>query len=215
MFLLLLTALLYPGDKIIFQKDQVRPIRQPGGYYSDFKVFSPTLALLSSLDFEETMAKKTNKLSVRPPTPSIFLLPCCCPFSYRSWDADILGVSHCIRSGQEPEKGTLSMLRKLPKKIKKIRFKEFEEFTRKLKAKRPSGPQQTHPNFFWPGHLLDKLQIYLPTVTTDRSLALFSCVQHRPHAYSATYHPNHWWPIKNMNYLTCAYYDAPKVYHIN
>ncbi|XP_015449306.1 methyl-CpG-binding domain protein 4 isoform X1 [Pteropus alecto] len=162
---ILVKALLYPGDKIIFQKDQVRPIRQPGGYYSDFKVFSPTLALLSSLDFEETMAKKTNK--------------------------------------------------KLPKKIKKIRFKEFEEFTRKLKAKRPSGPQQTHPNFFWPGHLLDKLQIYLPTVTTDRSLALFSCVQHRPHAYSATYHPNHWWPIKNMNYLTCAYYDAPKVYHIN
>lgn len=95
MFLLLLTALLYPGDKIIFQKDQVRPIRQPGGYYSDFKVFSPPLAMLNSLGFEETMAKKTNKLSVRPPIPSVLLLPSCCPFSYRSWDADTLGVSHC------------------------------------------------------------------------------------------------------------------------
>ena len=46
MFLLLLTALMYPGDKIIFQKDQMRPIRQPGGYYSDFKPFSANLALL-------------------------------------------------------------------------------------------------------------------------------------------------------------------------
>lgn len=77
-------------------------------------------------------------------------------------------------------------------------------FSRKLKAKRPSGLQQTHPNFFWPGHLLDKLQLYLPNVTVDRSLALFSCVQHQPHAYSATYHPNHWLPIRSVNYMTCA-----------
>ncbi|XP_029099246.1 EF-hand calcium-binding domain-containing protein 12-like [Monodon monoceros] len=101
------------------------------------------------------------------------------------------------------------------KKVKKVSFKRFEEFTRKLKAKRPSGPQLTHPNFFWPGHLLDKLKLYLPTVTVDRSLALFSRVQHRSQAYSATYHPEHWWPIKDVNYMTYAYYDAPKIYHIN
>ncbi|KAM5233803.1 EF-hand calcium-binding domain-containing protein 12 isoform 2-T2 [Hipposideros larvatus] len=154
-------SLLYPGDKIIFQKDQVLPIRQPGGYYSDLRVFGPTLALPRSLAFKEPVAKKTDK--------------------------------------------------KLTKKIKKIHFKEFEEFTRKLEMNRPSSPQRTHPNFFWPGHLLDKLRLYLPTVTMDRSLALFSCVQHRPHAYAASYHPNHWWPIRNMNYVTCTYYDAPKI----
>lgn len=87
--------------------------------------------------------------------------------------------------------------------------------SRKLKEKRPSGPQRTHPNFFWPGHLLDKLQLYLPTMTVDRSLALFSCVRRTPQAYSVAYHPNHWWPIKAMNYMTCAYYDAPEIYHIN
>ncbi|XP_036907661.1 EF-hand calcium-binding domain-containing protein 12 [Sturnira hondurensis] len=162
---ILIKALLYPGDKIIFQKDRVRPIRQPGGYYSDFKVFSPTQALLRSLGFEESMAKKTDK--------------------------------------------------KPQKKIKKIHFKEFEEFTRKLKVKRPHDPQRTHPNFFWPGHLLDKLQLYLPTMTTDRSLALFSCIQQKPHVYSTACCSNHWWPIKNMNYMTCGYYDAPKVYHLN
>ncbi|XP_027957387.1 EF-hand calcium-binding domain-containing protein 12 [Eumetopias jubatus] len=161
----LMKALLYPGDKIIFQKDQVRPIRQPGGYYSDLKIFSPNLTLLKLQGFSEALAKKADK--------------------------------------------------KTSKKIKKIHFKEFEEFTRKLKVKSPTGPQRTHPNFFWPGHLLDKLQLYLPTVAVDRSLALFSCVQPQPHAYSATYHPKHWWPIGNMNYMTCAYYDAPKVYYIN
>ncbi|XP_010588254.2 EF-hand calcium-binding domain-containing protein 12 isoform X3 [Loxodonta africana] len=159
----LMKALLYPGDKIVFLKDQVRPIRQPGGYYSDFKLFTPNQSLLRSQG--TSVAKKTDK--------------------------------------------------KMPKKIKKIRFREFEELTRKLKEKRSSGQQQTHPNFFWPGHLLDKLRLYLPTVATDQSLALFSHVQHRPPAYPAMYHPNRWWPMRNMNYVTCAYYDGPKVYYIN
>eukprot|EP00071_Canis_lupus_P028409 XP_022261966.1 60S ribosomal protein L32 isoform X3 [Canis lupus familiaris] len=161
----LMKALLYPGDKIVFQKDQVRPIRQPGGYYSDLKIFSPNLALLKLQGFSEAGAKKTDKKTL--------------------------------------------------KKIRKIHFKEFEEFTRKLEVKRPRGTQRTHPNVFWPGHLLDKLQLYLPTVAVDRSLALFSCVQPQPSAYSATYHPHHWWPIGNTNYMTCAYYDAPKVYYID
>uniref|UniRef100_A0A8D1BI37 EF-hand calcium binding domain 12 n=2 Tax=Sus scrofa TaxID=9823 RepID=A0A8D1BI37_PIG len=163
---ILMRALLYPGDKIIFQKDQVRPIRQPGGYYSDLRTFSPNLALLRFQGTSQPTDKKPDN-------------------------------------------------RKMPTKNKKIHFKEFEEFTRKLKEKRPSGPQRTHPNFFWPGHLLDKLQLYLPTMTVDRSLALFSCVRRTPQAYSVTYHPNHWWPIKAMNYMTCAYYDAPEIYHIN
>ncbi|EQB77806.1 hypothetical protein CB1_000465017 [Camelus ferus] len=172
---ILVRALLYPGDKIIFQKDQVRPIRQPGGYYSDLKILHQNLTLLRSQGVPEPVAKKTDKLSwVGPAKKEPWPLPvsrgdCPCVFL----------------------------------------------FSRKLKAKMPSGPQLTHPNFFWPGHLLDKLQLFLPTVTVDRSLALFSCVQHRPQAYSATYRPNHWWPIKDMHYMTYGYYDAPKIYHIN
>ncbi|XP_054585769.1 EF-hand calcium-binding domain-containing protein 12 [Eptesicus fuscus] len=154
-------ALLYPGDKIIFQKDQVRPIRQPGGYYSDL-LPGPTPALLKSLGSKESVAKKTDK-----------------------------------------------------KQPKEMNFKEFEKFTRKLKEKTPHGPQHTHPNFFWPGHLLDKLQLYLPSVTVDRSLMLFSCVQQRPPAYSVTCHSYLQRPIRNRDYMTCAYYDASKVYYIN
>ncbi|XP_069340509.1 EF-hand calcium-binding domain-containing protein 12 [Eulemur rufifrons] len=162
---ILMKALLYPGDKIVFQEDQVRPIRQPGGYYSDWKLFPPNLALLRSQGLRESAAKKTDK--------------------------------------------------KMPKKIKKMHFKEFEEFTRKLKVKSPSGPQRTHPNSFWPGHLLDKLCLYLPTVATDRSLALFCCIQPQPHVYPATYHPDRWWPLRETSYMTSAHYDAAKVYYIN
>ncbi|XP_054554750.1 EF-hand calcium-binding domain-containing protein 12 isoform X2 [Talpa occidentalis] len=160
---ILMKALLYPGDKIILQQDEVRPIRQPGGYYLDSKKISRLKVAQPRLPPLEEDAKKLDQRS--------------------------------------------------PRKFKKIQFKEFEEFVRKMQMKRLDATQQTHPNFFWPGHLLDKLRLYLPTVTTDRSLALFSCVHRQPPIYS--YHSNHWWPIRNKNYLTYAYYDACKVYHIN
>lgn len=67
----------------------MRPIRQPGGYYSDFKVFSPTLVLPGSLAFEELVAKKTDKLSVRSPSP--FHLPPALLLSH--WGYPIVPVS--------------------------------------------------------------------------------------------------------------------------
>ncbi|KAM9075671.1 EF-hand calcium-binding domain-containing protein 12 isoform 1-T1 [Megaptera novaeangliae] len=57
----LVRALMYPGHKIILQKDQVRPIRQPGGYYSDLKIFSPNLALLRSQGVSKPVAQKPDK----------------------------------------------------------------------------------------------------------------------------------------------------------
>lgn len=64
----------------------MRPIRQPGGYYSDF---SPTLVLPSSPDFKELVAKKTDKLSVRSPSP--FRLPPALLLSH--WGYPIVPVS--------------------------------------------------------------------------------------------------------------------------
>ncbi|KAF5914318.1 hypothetical protein HPG69_006777, partial [Diceros bicornis minor] len=72
----LMKALLYPGDKILFQKDPVCLIRQPGGYYSDLKSFSPNLGLRRPQGRSEPAAKTTDKLSVKPPfSPAI----CSCP----------------------------------------------------------------------------------------------------------------------------------------
>lgn len=156
---ILMRALLYPGDKIISLREEVRPIRQPGGYYVDERIGFRTHGL------SKLGAKKTDK--------------------------------------------------KTSKKLKKMHFQEFEDFTRKLKAKRLSGSLCTHPNHFWPGHLLDKLRLYLPTVARDQSQAIFSCVEPPHYAYPATYYSKDWWPLKDWAYLTQAGYDANKVYSIN
>ncbi|XP_010636250.1 EF-hand calcium-binding domain-containing protein 12 isoform X2 [Fukomys damarensis] len=157
-------ALLYPGDRIVLQNTQVRPIRQPGGFYSDWRALTPHLA-----------THRTQGLRLGP---------------------------------QKSDKKT-------PKDGRKVPFKEAQKGTRKRKARILGGPQCTHPNVFWPGHLLDKLRLCLPTEAMDRSLALFSCVRHKRHAYQATYHPDRWWPLRDENYMTRAYYDSPKVYAIN
>lgn len=36
--------------------------------------------------------------------------------------------------------------------------------------------QRTSDNYFWPGHLLDKLCLHFPEKQRDRTHALFSCV---------------------------------------
>ncbi|XP_051011600.1 EF-hand calcium-binding domain-containing protein 12 [Acomys russatus] len=160
---LLRRALLYPGDKIITLKEEVRPIRQPGGYYIDERIF--------------------------------YRLP-----GFKTQGHQKLGE-------KKADKKTM--------KLEAMHFEEFEEFTGKLKAKRPRGPTCTHPNHFWPGHLLEKLRLYLPTVAKDKSLAIFSRIEQTRHAYPASYHSKDWWPMKDWAYMTHAYYDANKVYSIN
>ncbi|XP_040595205.1 EF-hand calcium-binding domain-containing protein 12 isoform X2 [Mesocricetus auratus] len=161
---ILMRALLYPGDKIISLNEEVRPIRQPGGYYVDEKIV---------------------------------------------YSLSGFGIQGLYMLGEKkPDKKT-------SKKLKKMHFQEFEEFTGKLKAKKLSGLSSTHPNHFWPGHLLDKLRLYLPTVATDKSQAIFSYVEHKCHAYPTTRHSKEWWPMKDWAYMIYANYDANKVYSIN
>ncbi|KAM5130310.1 EF-hand calcium-binding domain-containing protein 12 [Callospermophilus lateralis] len=155
---ILMRALLYPGDKIIFHKGQVRPIRQPGGFYSDWKM-TPKMA----------------------------------------------PIKRFKKSGAE---------RKLFK-TKKMCFTDFEKFARRLKKKSPSGSPTTHPNSFWPGHLLDKLRLYLPTVAQENSLALFSHVRPNHQVYPAIHHPNQWWPLRDTSDMTRVHYDCTKVYFIS
>ncbi|XP_054992899.1 EF-hand calcium-binding domain-containing protein 12 [Sorex araneus] len=148
----LVKALLYPGDNVIFQKDHKHRIRQPGGYYDD-KFFG-----------QKYTSPKTRD-------------------------------------------------QKTAQKAKQMPFQEFEDFLSES-WKTSEFMQRTDPNAFWPGQLLDKLQLYLPSLSRDRSLALFSCVRPQPPAYPTIYHPDRWWPMKNMSYVTYANYDANKVYFI-
>ncbi|XP_042536013.1 EF-hand calcium-binding domain-containing protein 12 [Dipodomys spectabilis] len=160
---ILMRALLYPGDKIVYQDEQVIPIRQPGGYYKDWLLYPLSAAVLKAQDL--CKAKRMDK--------------------------------------------------KTPKKMKKMDFKEFEDFAGKLK-KRTDHRQLTHPNSFWPGHLLDKLRLYLPLMAKeDGRLAIFSCVQEKRPTYPASHHSDRWWPLKDRNYITYGHHDATKVYFIN
>ena len=61
---LLPTALLYPGDKIITLKEEVRPIRQPGGYYIDERIVH-SLPGFGTRGLHKLGGKKTDKLSLR------------------------------------------------------------------------------------------------------------------------------------------------------
>ncbi|XP_038595892.1 EF-hand calcium-binding domain-containing protein 12 [Tachyglossus aculeatus] len=93
-----------------------------------------------------------------------------------------------------------------------ISFKEFDTLIRQLKERHCRGAGATHPNFFWPGHLLDKLRLYLPVQGRDRENPLFSWICQTPPVYPATYHPKDWWPINYQGYMTYGNYNPKKTY---
>ncbi|XP_055460128.1 EF-hand calcium-binding domain-containing protein 12 [Psammomys obesus] len=163
---ILMRALLYPGDKLITMKHEVRPIRQPGGYYIDQRL-GCSMAEFGDRCHQNLGERKTDK--------------------------------------------------KTTEKLKKMNFQEFQEFTWNLEEKGRSSLSGPHPNNFWPGHLLDKLRLYLPSVAKDKSLAIFNFVEHgyHGHAYPASYQPRDWWPMRDNSYVTYAYHDAHKVYFLN
>ncbi|XP_036595611.1 EF-hand calcium-binding domain-containing protein 12 [Trichosurus vulpecula] len=101
--------------------------------------------------------------------------------------------------------------KKSQKPIKKMNFGEFEALIRKLEHKSHHKTYDevhgTHPNFFWPGHLLDKLLLYLPNKKWERQLVLFSQVKKLPHSYPAIYHPDRFWPISDSGYVTYGNFD--------
>lgn len=73
------TGLLHPGDKIIKEGEDVRKIRQPGGYYSTGHAdAASSLSVSKSKSASGKQAKEAeNRLVHRGLMISPFLLPCC------------------------------------------------------------------------------------------------------------------------------------------
>lgn len=73
------TGLLHPGDKIIKEGEDVRKIRQPGGYYSTGHADATSpLSMSRSKSASGKQAKEAeNRLVQRGLMISPFLLPCC------------------------------------------------------------------------------------------------------------------------------------------
>ncbi|XP_074145079.1 EF-hand calcium-binding domain-containing protein 12 [Sminthopsis crassicaudata] len=103
--------------------------------------------------------------------------------------------------------------KKIQKPVKKMKFGEFEALSRKLMRmchKPYCGMYRTHPNFFWPGHLLDKLLIYLPDKKWEKQMVLFSRVDKKSPIYPARYYPKDCWPLSDSGYVTSGDFDRYK-----
>ncbi|XP_031811371.1 EF-hand calcium-binding domain-containing protein 12 [Sarcophilus harrisii] len=105
--------------------------------------------------------------------------------------------------------------KKPPKPVKKMKFGEFEALSRKFMRifhKSYGGIQRTHPNFFWPGHLLDKLLLYLPDKKWEKQMVLFSRVDKKSPVYPVRNHPRDCWPVSDAGYVISGEFDKYKKY---
>ncbi|XP_069062420.1 EF-hand calcium-binding domain-containing protein 12 [Pleurodeles waltl] len=85
-------------------------------------------------------------------------------------------------------------------------FEEYQEMTKNLKRKFPHLCSVPHVNAFWPGHLLDKLRIYIPHMTPTPGDAIFSHIKPKPGSYPGIYNNTHTWPVSDQGYV--IYGDA-------
>nr|XP_006132888.1 EF-hand calcium-binding domain-containing protein 12 [Pelodiscus sinensis]XP_025045353.1 EF-hand calcium-binding domain-containing protein 12 [Pelodiscus sinensis] len=89
-------------------------------------------------------------------------------------------------------------------------FDDYEQLTRHLHMKWSNLSCRSNDNNFWPGHLLDKLRIYLPQIKTNQEHALFSYIHPTPPAYPGIYNPHHSWPVSDQGYVTYGNTDTQK-----
>ncbi|XP_078518518.1 EF-hand calcium-binding domain-containing protein 12 [Lissotriton helveticus] len=80
-------------------------------------------------------------------------------------------------------------------------FEEYQEMTKNLKRKFPHLCSAPHVNAFWPGHLLDKLRIYIPHLTPTPGDALFSHIKPKRESYPGIYNNTHTWPVSDQGYV--------------
>ncbi|XP_060679591.1 EF-hand calcium-binding domain-containing protein 12-like isoform X2 [Hemiscyllium ocellatum] len=104
-------------------------------------------------------------------------------------------------------------------KLENITLKDVSQETKlkKLKVKAQSVPDLTHnaqanPYAFWPGHLLDKVRMYLPYVTLEHQEVFFSNTHQVARLSPYRYYSNNNWPISEQGYLTYGDIDMRKRY---
>uniref|UniRef100_A0A8C6YKJ3 Uncharacterized protein n=1 Tax=Naja naja TaxID=35670 RepID=A0A8C6YKJ3_NAJNA len=94
----------------------------------------------------------------------------------------------------------------IKKPVKKLsracRWKSFGEFKKLMRRMYHYLNPLTNPSNFWPGHLLDKLHLYLPEPRQDRSEVLFSHVSHTRPVNPGINVPRRNWPVNNKGYMT-------------
>ncbi|KAM4722791.1 EF-hand calcium-binding domain-containing protein 12 [Rhinophrynus dorsalis] len=142
---LLERALLHPGDKLIRASGQQLWIHQPGT-----DAFCRQYLLKADSSMKNSWGSQDLERSSRPGFHST---PSSVPYPH---DTYVKRVKAKVRGRAEVRTETIDCW---------TTFEQFQEMTSNLKKRYPHRFLTSNDNDFWPGHLLDKLCIYLPKVT--------------------------------------------------
>ncbi|XP_072328074.1 EF-hand calcium-binding domain-containing protein 12 isoform X3 [Scyliorhinus torazame] len=116
------------------------------------------------------------------------------------------------RRGKEKDNGALS-----PDTKQHMTLDDYVKYTRKLKMKLQPLPglypnTQANPRAFWPGHMLDKVRMYLPYAQLEHKEVLFSSTQGDATLSPHQYLNDKGWPISDQGYLTYGDIELNKRY---
>nr|XP_020647059.1 EF-hand calcium-binding domain-containing protein 12 [Pogona vitticeps] len=186
-------GLLYPGDRILREGNSFRKIRQPGGYYSK--------SMGSEEASEEEESRVSSRVTKRKPQPK----------AEKKQVINEKTMKYRWQSFEEFKKLMTNRSKKLlppvdfwvdPFYYDDI-FKTPEEVyeERQLRKMFAFLNPLTDANSFWPGHLLDKLRLYLPQTQRHAGDALFSHVSCTRPVYPGIYTPDRHWPVSDRGYV--------------
>ncbi|XP_026534359.1 EF-hand calcium-binding domain-containing protein 12 [Notechis scutatus] len=183
-------GLLYAGDRLLKLGKDTRKLRQPGGYI-DNSVYLGQSSDADSSSKEERKPKPIKKTVKKPPRA-------CRWKSFREFKK--LMSKHSKRIYPPSDIWNEKFLdENLPEGLDEFTKKYME---RELRRMYYYLNPLTNPNNFWPGHLLDKLHLYLLEPREDRSEVLFSCVSHTRPVNPGINVPRRNWPVNNKGYMT-------------
>uniref|UniRef100_A0A674K1Y2 EF-hand calcium binding domain 12 n=1 Tax=Terrapene triunguis TaxID=2587831 RepID=A0A674K1Y2_9SAUR len=120
------------------------------------------------------------------------------------------GGPYTTMDGSHHQRQLLLSRQGLRNALKRNAKNGFLIFFRCLHAKWSNLSYKSHDNNFWPGHLLDKLRIYLPQIEPNQEHALFSYVHPTPPVYPGVYNPHRSWPISDQGYVTYGNTETQK-----
>ncbi|XP_062977491.1 EF-hand calcium-binding domain-containing protein 12 [Elgaria multicarinata webbii] len=206
---LLKKALLYPGDRLVRMENNFLKMRQPGGYYGKTG--------LSQVGSSKEKSRSSLKFKQRKPKPELFKEEKVIKEKIRNCRWESFGefkklMKNHLKKQIPPEEICTESL--LDARLHKTQEALAQQYLQKeLKRMFAHLNPLTNPNNFWPGHLLDKLRLYLPQMERDEGDALFSHVSCTRPVYPAIYNPHRNWPVSGQRYVTYGDPESRKHYY--
>ncbi|XP_058024422.1 EF-hand calcium-binding domain-containing protein 12 isoform X1 [Ahaetulla prasina] len=182
-------GLLYPGDRLLRLGKDARKLRQPGGYI-DNSIY------LGESEGEPFKVEERKPKPIKKPVKK--QVRACRWKSFKEFKKMMCKHSKRILPPSDiwNEKFLGENLPESPEEFaKKYMERELRRMYHYLNP-------LTNPNNFWPGHLLDKLHLYLPESRQDRSEVLFSRVSETHPVNPGINVPHRNWPVNKKGYTT-------------